>query len=367
MGLAGEASKPPIRRPMDRVPNAARAEGEPRPEISILLPTCDRSALLERCLDALLRQRTTRTFEVIVIDNATHSGHASESVTRFPRVRLITEPRRGLSYARNAGIRAARGEIVAFTDDDTQAAPDWLENLVAPFFARAEVASVTGQTLPLKLETEAERLFEAYGGLGCGKDPAEFNFGWLSSKVWRLPLWQIGTTANAAFRASVFRHPAVGLMEERLGAGSPVGAWEDLYLFYRILRARYVIVYQPSAKVRHAHRQNLTELSEQLQAYRRGEVAFCLLSLKREREWRALLHLVLWIPYWRATQLFGELLRRVHGQKLFRLPMLLREWCAYLQGPPALFLSHRRVQRWASEPPGEVKLAERVFGPPEDV
>jgi len=360
VGLVGEASKPPIRRPMDCVPNAARAEGEPRPEISILLPTCDRSALLETCLDALLRQRTARTFEVIVIDNAPQSGHSSELVTRFPHVRLITEARRGLSYARNAGIRAARGEIVAFTDDDTQAVPDWLENLVAPFFARAEVAAVTGKTVPLKLETEAERLFEAYGGFGGGKAPAEFNPGWLSSKVWRLPVWQIGAGANAAFRASVFRDPAVGLMEERLGPGSPAGAWDDLCLFYRILRAGHVIVYQPSAKIRHAHRQNLTELSRQLQAYRRGEVAFCLLSLAREREWRALLHLALWIPYWRATQLFGELLRRIRGEKLFRFPMLFWEWCAYLQGPAALLSSQRRVRRWASEPPDETNLSARV-------
>jgi GT2 family glycosyltransferase len=334
------------------------AKGETRPEISILLPTCNRTALLEDCLDALLRQRTTRTFEVIVIDNAPHAGYTNETVTRFPDVRLIAEPRRGLSYARNAGIRSARGEIVVFTDDDTQAAPDWLENLVAPFFARAEIAAVTGQTLPLKVENEAERLFEAYGGLGCGKAPAEFDLGWLSSQ-WHLPLWQIGTTANAAFRTRVFRHPAVGLLDERLGAGSPAGAWEDLYLFYRILRAGYVIAYRPGAKMRHAHRQTLPELSKQLQAYRRGEVAFCLLSLNCEREWRALLHLALWIPYWRGTQLLGELLRRTRGQKLFRLPMLWREWCSYLYATAALFLSHRRVQKWATAP-GEAESVGRV-------
>jgi O-antigen biosynthesis protein len=349
---------------MNCVSNGTRSEGDARPQISILLPTCGRDALLESCLDALHRQSTTRAFEVIVIDNAPQSSHLSELAARFRHVRLITEPRRGLSYARNAGIRAARGEIIAFTDDDTQAAPDWLENLVAPFFARAEVAAVTGETLPLKVETDAERLFEAYGGLGGGKASAEFNLAWLRSKLWRVPLWQIGTTANAAFRASIFRHRAVGLMEERLGAGSPSGAWEDLYLFYRILRANYVIVHQPSAKVRHADRQNLKELGEQLQRYRRGEVAFCLLSLKREREWRALWHLILWIPYWRATQLFGELLRRIRGQRLFRFPMLLREWCAYLQGPVALFLSHRRVQQWANQPPDDVKLSGRVPGPP---
>jgi len=317
------------------------------PEISILLPTCNRTALLEGCLGALLRQRTTRTFEVIVIDNAPRGDSALDSRMGAPNVRLINEPRRGLSYARNAGIRGARGKFLVFTDDDTLAPCDWLENLVAPLFSRREVAAVTGLTLPLKLQTEAERLFEAYGGLGRGETPAEFDLRWLNSNWSRLPLWQIGTTANAVFRADIFSDPAIGLLEERLGAGSPSGAWEDLYLFYRILLAGHVIVYQPSAKIRHAHRENLAELSQQLLAYRRGEVAFCLLVLKREREWRALLHLLLWIPYWRATQLLGELLRRARGDNRFRLSIVIREWGAYFAGPAALFLSHRRARRLA--------------------
>lgn len=331
-----------------------------RPEVSILLPTRDRLALLEKCLDALLSQRTERAFEVIVIENTPLPGYSGGAAKNLPQVRTITEPRQGLSYARNAGIRAARGRVVVFTDDDAQAEPEWLENLTRPFSERPDVVAVTGRTLPLKLETEAERLFEAYGGFGSGKVAAEFNLRWLTSKVWRLPLWQIGTTANAAFRREIFERPGIGLLEERLGAGSPVGAWEDLYLFYRILRAGHVILYQPSAQIRHLHRQDLTELSKQLEAYRRGEVAFCLLSLKREREWRALFHLLVWIPYWRITQLLGELLRRLQGRKRFRFPILLREWLAYLEGPAALFQSHRRVRRWANKTSIETKLTPNV-------
>ena len=325
------------------------AKLETRPEISILLPTCNRPALLEGCLDALLRQRTTRSFEVIVIDNAPRAGSASDPPTCLPRVRWTAESRQGEPYARNAGIRAARGKVLVFTDDDTLASPDWLENLVAPLFLRREVAAVTGQTLPLKLETEAERLFEAYGGMGHGKTPAEFDFRWLKSNWLRLPLWQIGTTANAAFRAAIFCDPAVSLLEERLGVGTPTGAWVDLYLFYRILLAGHVIVYQPNAKIRHAHRQNLPDLCRQLQAYRRAEVGFCLLAFKRDREWRSLSHLLLWIPYWRVTQLVGELLRRVRGEKLFQFPMVMREWIAYLSGPAALFWSDRRVRELAGK------------------
>jgi O-antigen biosynthesis protein len=327
----------------------AGVKGDAPPQISILLPTCNRPQLLENCLAALSCQHTKYTFEIIVVNNAPAHAGISDVVAQFPKARLITEKRRGLSYARNAGIRAARGHILVFTDDDTLAASDWLENLAAPFFSRPEITAVTGQTLPLKLETEAELLFEAYGGLWCGARQSEFNKKWLSSRYFHLPLWVIGTTANAAFRASIFKDPAVSLLDERLGAGSPVGAWEDLYLFYRILCAGGVIVYQPNAKLCHAHRENLDDLCDQLQAYRRGEVAFCLLSLLHEREWRSLLHLCLWIPYWRTTQLAGELLRRIRGKRRFRLRLVFKEWFAYLEGVAALILSHQQAQRWAKE------------------
>jgi O-antigen biosynthesis protein len=340
-------------------------KGDAPPQISILLPTCNRPKLLENCLAALSRQETKYMFEIIVVNNAPAHAGITDVVAQFPLARTITEKRPGLSYARNAGIRAARGDILVFTDDDTLAAPDWLENLAAPFFSRAEITAVTGQTLPLKLETEAEILFEAYGGLWCGATRSEFNKEWLSSRRLYLPLWVIGTTANAAFRACIFRDPAVSLLDERLGAGSPVGAWEDLYLFYRILRAGGVIVYLPNARLRHAHREHLHDLGGQLKAYRRGEVAFCILSLLREREWRSLLHLCLWIPYWRTTQLAGELLRRIRGQRRFRLRLVLKEWFAYLEGVPALILSHQQVQRWAKESSNAVASTEiaRNLGP----
>ncbi len=121
---------------------------ETRLNISILLPTCKRTQWIERCLDGLLRQRNTQTFEVIVIDNAPRGNSARDWRELAPNVRLVNEPRRGLSYARNAGIKAALGKFLVFTDDDTMASCGWLENLVSPLLLRREVAAVKGQTLP---------------------------------------------------------------------------------------------------------------------------------------------------------------------------------------------------------------------------
>jgi O-antigen biosynthesis protein len=314
------------------------------PDISIVLPTRDRALQLKRCLDALSRQFTTRRFEVIVVNNAPGTCCMREVISNLPELRFVHESRPGLSYARNAGIRAAQGEIVVFTDDDTEAEPGWLEHLVRPF-QRPEIWAVTGNILPRKLEMPAEILFEAYGGLSRGNSPRDFGPEWLRSQRHRLPLWQIGSTANAAFRAKIFKDSRVGLMEEQLGAGSPAGAWEDLYLFYRILACGYMMTYEPDAVVRHAHRETTAELASQLQAYRRGEVVFCVLLLARHRDWRAISHLWLWIPYWKVTQLAGELLRRIRGTRRFSLRILVRECWGYLQGPGALVACRNRRNR----------------------
>jgi glycosyltransferase involved in cell wall biosynthesis len=89
------------------------------PRVSVVVPTCGRPALLERCLDALERQTLPRAgYEVIVIEDERRDGPAT---------------------ARNRGWRKARAPIVAFTDDDCVPAPDWLERALSAFGEGADV------------------------------------------------------------------------------------------------------------------------------------------------------------------------------------------------------------------------------------
>ena len=76
-------------------------------------------------------------------------------------------PRQGLAYARNTGFIASRGDILIATDDDVTVPPDWIDKLVKPF-TRADVMIVTGNVLPIELETKYQQAFENYGGLGRG-------------------------------------------------------------------------------------------------------------------------------------------------------------------------------------------------------
>jgi O-antigen biosynthesis protein len=148
--------------------------------------------------------------------------------------------------------------------------------------------AVTGNVLPAELDTEAQRLFEAYGGLGRGFQRREFGSGWFERGHKACRTWTIGAGANAAFRAELFTDPEIGLFEETLGPGTPAGVGEDTYLFYRLLKAGHRIVYEPSAYVWHHHRRDLAALRRQLWGYSAGHVAYHLTTLRQDRDLRGL-------------------------------------------------------------------------------
>ncbi len=303
-----------------------------------MICTCNRPLLLERLLISIQRQRTSLIFETIVVDNQPETDSLASLEDRFRDVRWGTEPRRGLSRARNAGIRLATAPALVFVDDDMDVASNWLEALMTPI--RDEGFDVVvGPAVPLSLETEAERLFEAYGGHGHASQRLCFDRSWLSAQRLSLPLWQAGPLGNSSFRRSALEDPKVGAYDEALGVGTPAGSSEDLYQAYKILRAGYRILLEPSASVLHAHRETLPELERQLCAYRRGEVCFCLLVLFRHRDPRALAHLLWWIPAWRLLLFLKEVRRRIRGERMFSFKMMGRELLAYLSGPAALFAS----------------------------
>ena len=314
--------------------------------VSIIVPTCDRPADLDRCLASLVGQQTRHRLDIIVVDNRPARGRTQSIVTRFPSVRYVEEARAGLSYARNAGILAASGAIIVTTDDDVAAPPTWIEKLVEPF-ARAEVMAVAGHVIPLELETEAQCRFEAYGGLGKGFAPFEADGAWFRSTRDAAPTWRLGATANAAFRASIFQDPAIGLMHEALGAGTPTGCSEDSYLFYRILKAGHTIVYEPSAWVWHRHRESMTNLRRQILAYSKGHVAYHLVTWLTDGDRRALVRLAYSLP----RHYLVRALQRLRRHSDYPLSLLLLEIRGNLGGPLALWRSQRRIRRLGRSAP----------------
>jgi GT2 family glycosyltransferase len=308
--------------------------------VSIVVPACDRPDDLRRCLSSLVAQQTRHQVEVVVVDNRPGRGGARAVAVDFPGVRLIEEPRAGLSYARNAGFAASCGKILVATDDDVVAPPEWVEKLVAPF-ASAAVMAVTGHVLPLELETESQFRFEAYGGLGKGFERRVVDGTWFHGTRAAVPTWILGATANAAFRAAAFTDSRIGMLDEALGAGTPTGCSEDTYLFYRILKQGHTIVYEPSAWVWHRHRTTMQSLRRQIHAYSKGHVAYHLTTLMRDGDRRALVRLGWSLP----KHYVVRAIERLRGESDHSLKLLALEIAGNLAGPWALWASRRRVRR----------------------
>jgi glucosyl-dolichyl phosphate glucuronosyltransferase len=121
--------------------------------VSVVLCTFNRESMLGPAIEGLLGQSASAPpFELIVVDNASTDA-TRQVVERYMaaaggRLRYAFEATQGLSDARNAGIRAARADVVAFTDDDVRVAPNWVEVIRRTFDAHPDVDCLGGRTLP---------------------------------------------------------------------------------------------------------------------------------------------------------------------------------------------------------------------------
>jgi glycosyltransferase involved in cell wall biosynthesis len=123
------------------------------PAVSVVVSTFNRAASLGTAIDALVRQQVPPDldFEIIIVDNNS-SDETRAVVDTFAatdsRVRYVLEMQQGVSHGRNAGIRAARAPIVAFTDDDNTVAADWVAQITSTLDNHPDAAGVGGRVLP---------------------------------------------------------------------------------------------------------------------------------------------------------------------------------------------------------------------------
>ena len=294
--------------------------------VSVVICTRNRPEDLTRCL-ASLERCVPSPSEVIVVDNAPGNDATEQAVRAFPGIRYVREDRPGLSHARNAGVWAATGEIVAFTDDDVELPEEWIARLTAPF-ADPEVASVTGLVLPAELATDAACLFEfAIGGLGKSLLRRRFDPSYLRTDWWRPPdVWKIGAGANMAMRRAAFAE--VGLFDPRLGAGAS-GCSEDSEFWFRLLRTGHACLYDPAAVVFHHHRGDRAALSRQLRAYIRGHVVALFVQFLQDRRPAHLIRAFAIMPWYYFKQTIAALRRR--DREL--LAIVLSQFRGWLEGP----------------------------------
>jgi GT2 family glycosyltransferase len=246
------------------------------PSASVIVCTRYRPERLAGCLDALQGQDYPG-YEVIVVDNAPENDDVERLVAarsgRVP-VRYVAEPRPGLSWARNAGLAAARGGIVAFLDDDELPDRYWLAEMARGFTVAPQVAGVSGTVLPAKLDTRAQCLFERFGGhsKGRGFTAAVFDQASHARQHPLYPLPPFGVGASMAFDRDALR--ALGGFDVALGAGTPAKAGEDTGVISQLMLTGATFVYWPAAVMWHEHRRTFAELEQQLNGYGSGLTAF---------------------------------------------------------------------------------------------
>jgi glycosyltransferase involved in cell wall biosynthesis len=247
------------------------------PFASVVIGTRERPAALAATLDTMLGLDYPR-FEVVVVDNATTTDRTRELLERrfgdVANVRYVREPVPGLAAAHNRGLEAARGEIVAFTDDDVSVDRLWLLELARGFELAADVACVTGLILPAELETPAQLWLEDWIRHNKGYTPRLFDRGANrpADKLFPYAAGTFGSGANMAFRTDALR--ALGGFDPATGTGSLARGGDDLSAFFSVLSAGHTLAYQPTAIVRHAYRRDTEGLRTLMFDYGAGLAAF---------------------------------------------------------------------------------------------
>lgn len=229
--------------------------------IAVVVCTRDRPALLERNVESLSRH-LRRQDAVVLVDSASRDPTTVAAIARQAGFASIRLERPGASRARNAGAAATDAPLLAFTDDDCVITEGW-STAFERVLSDTAVGFVTGRVLadeevnvPMVVLGESPRRFE-----GPDEDPME-----------------CGASANVGFRREAF--DAVGGFDEMLGPGARLGVAEDHDLFWRVLRAGWVGLYEPSITVVHRQWRTRGAAIRSHFAYGRGSGAFAMKAVR---------------------------------------------------------------------------------------
>jgi len=227
------------------------------PPVSVVVPIYNGEKDLPDLLECLRRQTYPRQqVEYLLVDNNSRDrtgeilATAAASCQADPssiKLYALNQNHIQSSYAaRNTGIQAATGQIIAFTDADCRPKPDWLANLIQPFIAET-VGIIAGEIVALSGKTLLEKYADIQETLSQ-KHTLDHSF------------CPYGQTANLAIRRCIFTE--IGLFRPYLTTGG------DADICWRILRGtNWQIKFAPLALVEHRHRSTLRQLKSQWRRY----------------------------------------------------------------------------------------------------
>lgn len=259
-------------------------------DISLIICTLNRAASLMATLESVtqaIRSAPDLAIEVVLVDNGSNDNTQEivtgwKSKSSFPVI-IVQEFQRGLSHARNAGLSASSGDIIAFTDDDCTLNADYFLAL-RRHYDRDTVATMRGgrvelgdpTDLPFSIKLEGHKIV-----MNDMSHPGGFIIG-----------------ANMTMKREVV--DKLGLFDVRFGAGAPFKAAEETDYIYRAQRAKIPVEYVPDLIVQHFHgRKEKNEIVRLNEGYHIGGGA---LYAKYASQWQLLRHF-----YWDTRKCFQEM------------------------------------------------------------
>jgi GT2 family glycosyltransferase len=292
------------------------------PRASVVIPTWDGAAMLRRALASLAAQ-SLRDFETIVVDNGSRDGTADMLAEEFPGVVAVRFPEnRGFAPAVNAGLRAARGDVLVLMNNDVEAEPGWLAALVGALERRPDVGFVASKMLSARDPTRVDSAWDAMGlapyNVGHGEtDGPRFSAG----------RYVLSACAGAAaYRREFFER--VGYFDEDFFAW-----FEDVEIGVRGQLAGYRCWYEPAAVVRHLGSATAARMPDRkifLLIRNNLILFFQTMPLRRALAWGPVI--LLW-P-WLDPIFYGRPLR-----------LTARGWFAFWATVPRVVRNRRRIYR----------------------
>jgi glycosyltransferase involved in cell wall biosynthesis len=273
------------------------------PFVTIIVPTHNRAASLQHCIDSLLQIRYPH-YEIIVVDNAPTDTLTADLLHQryghLPHVRYLREERAGPSHARNCGLAAATGEFVAFTDDDVVVDRYWLAELMRGFNRADDVVCVSGYLMPLELETPAQYWCEENRGCPWFQS-TRTSTTWPICRVYdqatrHTHLYRIGLLgcgASMAVKTSFLR--AIKGFDPAMGGRGMSRCGQDIAVLFNGIVYGHKVVFEPASLAYHLHRRDYPHLYRQFHNYGVGLTAYITKNILEHPS--LILDLVTKVPY----------------------------------------------------------------------
>ncbi|MBP7670972.1 glycosyltransferase family 2 protein [Candidatus Gracilibacteria bacterium] len=277
-------------------------------EISVVIPTHNRAAVLEECLKRLLAQKGVE-FEVIVVDDGS-TDETEEVANGFESVRYVKQQKSQQGVARNLGVSLAKGEIILFIGDDI-----WLEEGALAWHLRRHRENAAANVAVLGFSTWSPELAINDYMLFLEKSGWQFGYGFLNPGfVEAKEPYKFFYTSNISLKKSLTE-------KEKFNENFKEYGWEDIELGYRLWKNRDLkLFYEPKAKGWHYHLLTEEDLERKMRAVGRSAREFEKLHPEVRvvpRGWkRVAIEVLGWAPFlWVAKRLSRDCYFKVRSWK----------------------------------------------------